>query len=92
MNRRYFGVAMALVSCGLPLYGCQSLNHGSRGKDRDPDVAPASAETKSIESGGDKVLDVQSDGKEAKPFFRSSRLSSGLSPEAREVENSLGIH
>ena len=91
MNRRYPGVALALVtSCAILAAGCEPLHHNLRPKDRDPEVAHASGEA--VESAGDKILDVQSDGKAAKPFFRSSRLSGGLSDEAREIEGSLGIH
>ena len=92
MNRRFFGVALTLVCCScVTLAGCEWLHQGLRSKsDRDPAVAHASGE--SVESEGDKILDVRSDSKKLKPFFRSSRLSGGLSSEAKEIENDLGIH
>jgi hypothetical protein len=90
MNRRYQGVALALPLFFAMLAGCESPRHALRARDRDPDVAHASAETEEPESS--KILDVQSDGKNAKPFFRSSRRSGALSSEAREIEGSLGIH
>jgi hypothetical protein len=89
MNRRLLGVTLTLVLSCLSMAGCQWLNHGLRSQDRDPDVTQATAEA--VGSDGDKVLDVQDNGKQAKPFFRPSRLSGGLSSEAREIENNLGI-
>ncbi len=92
MNRRYQGVALALTCSCAMLAGCEPLHHSLRPKDkgRDPDVTHASAEVEESETS--KILDVQSDGKNAKPFFRSSRRSGALSSEGREIEGSLGIH
>ncbi len=92
MNQRSLGVKLTLnFAClvGLTLAGCESLHHGLQPKDRDPEVAHASAE--STESDEDKVLDVKSDSKTKVPFFKSSRLSGGLSPEARDIEKDMGI-
>jgi hypothetical protein len=90
MKRRYLRVPLTLVfaSC-LALTGCESLHHNLRSQDRDPEVKNASAETET--SDADKVLDVKSDGKTKKPFFSATRLSGGLSSEAREIESDMGI-
>lgn len=92
MDRRYQRVVLALTcSCAL-LAGCETLHQALRpkDKDRDPGVAHASAEAAEPET--NKILDVQSDPKDPKPFFRSSRRSGALSSEGREIEGSLGIH
>ena len=81
-----------MVLCFVTLTGCETLRSRQQAlhpSGHDPDVAHASVEN--VESESKKILDVQTDGKKTKPFFRSSRLSSGLSDEAREIENDLGI-
>ena len=90
MKPRTAGAALALVFSCLTLAGCELLHHNLRENDRDGEVKHASGET--ADDATDKVLDVQADPKKGKSFFRPSRLSSGLSSEAREIENDLGIH
>ena len=76
--------------------GCERYRQILRNSD--PDVIPASSEVKAKPKGGEdepdstKVLDVQSDVKKARPFFRPSRLSGALTDEGREIERDLGIH
>ena len=77
-----------LASAALVALGCETLNLRKNHRDDDPDVKKASADE--VES--TKVLDVQSDSAKPKPFFRPSRLSGGLSDEAREIESHVGIH
>jgi hypothetical protein len=91
MNRRPVVTFLALVACTvLALAGCETLQQRKLTSDHDPELKHASGDAAPTE--GDKVLDVQSDVKKSKPFFRSSRLSSGLSSEAREIEGDLGVH
>ncbi len=92
MKRRFSWLALTVfLAVSAALAGCEAIHRNVRpAKDHDPDVAHASGEA--VESDGNKILDVQSDGKKSKPFFRASRLSGGLSSEAREIEDSLGIH
>jgi hypothetical protein len=92
MNRRFFGVALTLACVLLSVAGCETLRTRQhvRHTDYDPEVKDAAAEK--VESEGEKILDVRSDGKKSQPFFRSSRLVGGLSSEAREIEGDMGIH
>lgn len=90
MNRRTLGLALTLFTLCPAWIGCQSPHRKLRPHDNDPDPAKASSGGDAVES--TKVLDVQADPVEKKPFFRSSRLPSGLSDEAREIESHVGVH
>lgn len=89
-------VLLALALAITTLTGCEHYRHLVR--DSDPEVARTSKETSSkVKTSDDepessKILDVQSDAKKSKPFFRGSRLSGALTDEGREIERDLGIH
>ncbi len=91
MTRRTLGLGLTLVSLCPALAGCDPLLHNlrQRDRDRDPDVTKTSAVADEVES--TKILDVQSEPSQKKPFFKSSRLSGGLSDESREIESHFGI-
>ena len=100
MNIRRFScrriVFLALTLTFTALAGCERYRHLLR--DSDSEVVRSSKETHSKlktndnEPESSKILDVQSDAKKSKPFFRGSRLSGALTDEGREIERDLGIH
>ncbi len=47
---------------------------------------------KKVSSDTSKIRSVDSDDKNSKPFFRSDRLPSAMSPQAAEIERDLGIY
>ena len=72
--------------------GCEALNLRRHHRDDaldDKNASAAAAPGSDVES--TKILDVQSDSSKPKPFFKSSRLSGGLSDEAREIERHVGV-
>ena len=85
MKHQTVGVALTI----LALSGCEPRRHNLRHGDRTKDDAVS--KTSDEEREGEQVLDVRSSHEKPKPFFKSSRLPSGLSSEAREIENDLGI-
>jgi hypothetical protein len=89
MKRRILIPGLTFLSSYLALAGCDWPHHSLRKNDRDPDVAQASAKSEDAES--NKVLDVTAEPSRKKPFFSSSRLPSGLSDEARDIESHMGI-
>lgn len=88
MNSRFFGLGGFVISFCLATAGCDWPNHNLR-RDHDKDVSKTSDSAE--ESDTSKVLDVQSDPAKPKSFFKPSRLSGGLSDEAREIEKDMGI-
>lgn len=89
MKRGLRRLVLSYIGLGLTVSGsgCTGLNHGARSKSEDRDQA-REAEKEKEEGGGDKPLDVKSEGR---PFFKSSRLPGAMSDEGREIEQSLGI-
>ncbi|MGE3821657.1 MAG: hypothetical protein AB7I30_19775 [Isosphaeraceae bacterium] len=83
---RKVGLAMVLLGASSTLIGCESIRQslGLRTNGTESTI-PAEEE----EIGVDTPLDVKS----ARPraFFQNSRLSGGLSDQAREIERDLGI-
>jgi hypothetical protein len=86
MKRRIFGLGMSLFGLLPFLSGCTETRPWLRSRSDDQArFHPADDETG---DNPDKVLDVKSG---TRPFFTNSRLSGGLSSEARDIERSLGI-
>jgi hypothetical protein len=85
MKRQTAGLVLML----LTLTGCEPLRHNLRRRDSAKDDAVSRAVDDEHE--GEQVLDVRSSHEKPRPFFKSSRLPSGLSSEAREIEGDLGI-
>jgi hypothetical protein len=77
-KHRILGLGLTLVSAGAILPGCEALHHNLRtASGTDP-------------SRGDEPKEEEPS--ETKGFFKSSRLPGALSSEAREIEQSLGVH
>ncbi len=84
--RRACAPALALLSLIPALSGCEAMSQ------RRKQQAIAAADSKKAdEYDTNKLLD--DDGAATKPqsFFKSSRLSGGLSSESREIEQHFGI-
>jgi hypothetical protein len=47
---------------------------------------------KAVESDTNKLMSVDSDSSNPKPFFKSDRRSGAWSSEAREIERDLGVN
>jgi hypothetical protein len=75
--------------------GCETLHSWLRSKhddaakqsDKDDPRKP-----KAVESDTSKIMSVDSDKDNPKPFFKSDRRSGGWSSEAREIEKDLGVY
>jgi hypothetical protein len=97
MRRRMIGLS-GLITASLlaTTVGCESLRHETRPHKKD-DVETVKAdgtEPKAVNGDATKVLGFDSQGKAAggSSFFRNSRLPGAMSPEGRDIEQSLGIH
>jgi hypothetical protein len=88
LNRRAVALGLAFLYTLAFVGGCQNLGRPRRNQG-DPDVTRAAAAGEEVES--NKILDVQSDSSNARPFFRPTRLPGGLSDEAREIESHMNI-
>lgn len=87
MKSRWLSLGVAVWGTLLTFPGCDWPHQGVRRRGQEPGLAHEGDDD--VES--TKILDVQSDPLKPKPFFRSSRLSGGLSDEAREIESHVGI-
>jgi hypothetical protein len=81
--RRIPWLGLVLGTFCLSTTGCE--HHRSLLRPNDEE------KVKAVESDTSKIPAVDSDPKDPQPFFKNSRLSSGLSPEARDIEKNLGI-
>jgi hypothetical protein len=88
LNRRAAALGLAFLYTLAFVGGCQTLGRPRRNQE-DSDVTRAAASGDEVES--NKILDVQSDSSNGRPFFRASRLPGGLSDEAREIESHMNI-
>ena len=80
--------ALLLLAFSALLTGCETFRQTLRPGNRT--AKPQAAESAGPElQGPDAVLDVKS--ATPKPFFKPSRLTGGLSDEAREIEGDMGI-
>ena len=82
----WFGVGILLLAPG-----CETPNPRKPHLNGDTDVSKASVGKPGDDVESTKILDVQSDPSKPRPFFKSSRLSGGLSDEAREIERHVGV-
>ena len=89
MNRRSLSLAFGLLVLSPLLGGCESLPRRARQSEEKSEAEEPLDARSEVQTDSRKVLDVSS-GK-PRPFFKSTRLPSGLSDEAREIENSLGV-
>ena len=93
--RRAIAPGLILLGALSVAPGCESLNLRRQCQNGDCQAARASSTAPSTVSAGEaessKVLDVQSEPSKPQPFFKSSRLSGGLSNEAREIERHVGV-
>jgi hypothetical protein len=91
MIRRFPWRRLALSAlCWISL-GCEPHHSWLRHHD-DEALSGRVGDVKAVDSDATKVLGVDSDGKDAKPFFSGDRRSGGLSSEARAVERDLGVN
>ncbi|MBY0398479.1 MAG: hypothetical protein K2X91_18695 [Thermoleophilia bacterium] len=86
-----FGKLVALSALTLAAAGCESMRQsmGLRSAETDAAVDLADRPGGEPAPGIDTPLDVKSE--KPAPFFKNSRLSGGLSDQAREIERDLGI-
>lgn len=87
MNRRFLGLGLSLVWACLNLTGCELLDQNKRSSSNEA-IQEYDHEQEYTES-GEKSGAVES--APPKGFFTKSRLSGGLSSEARNVERNLGV-
>jgi hypothetical protein len=76
------------------LTGCDTTHpwlrkHDDEAKDSDKDDP---TKPKAVESDTSKIMGVDADKDNQKPFFKSDRRSGGWSSEAREIEKDLGVY
>jgi hypothetical protein len=75
--------------------GCETLRSRLRQDDDDKKQAADAGDVskpKAVESDTGKIMSVDSDASDPKPFFKSDRKSGGWSSEAREIESHLGAN
>lgn len=87
MNRPVHKVLLVLALSTL-LTGCETLRQTLRPGSRTAKHQTAEGAESELQ-GPDVILDVKS--ATPKPFFKPSRLTGGLSDEAREIEGDMGI-
>lgn len=85
MKRQFFRLGLALVCACSALSGCDLLRHEQRVKSDELALAREHEHEERTEKAGA----VESE--PPKGFFSKSRLSGGLSSEARDVERNLGV-
>jgi hypothetical protein len=96
MTRRFCWLFVLLGCAAVAIAGCESLRNAirSRGDEHASSAnkpTNGSADPSAVESDPTKLWSVDSDAKNPQPFFKNSRLSGGLSSEAREIESHLGV-
>jgi hypothetical protein len=92
MRRSISGPAILLTACATLATGCDTLRPSSR-KRAEPEAVEARSvdEPEAVDFSGSKVPGIDATAKKPTPFFKNSRLSGGLSEEARDIEASLGV-
>ncbi|WP_165248314.1 hypothetical protein [Paludisphaera soli] len=93
MRRRTLGPAILLTACATLATGCDTLRPSSRKRAEaaEPVEARSVDQPEAVDFSGSKVPGIDSTAKNPTPFFKNSRLSGGLSEEARDIERSLGV-
>ena len=95
MTRRSICRVLCLSAVMAGITGCDTHrswlrpNDDDRGKSSDPDDITKPGQIRSDTS---KIMGVDSDANDPKPFFSNSRRWSGLSSEARDIERDLGVN
>ena len=89
MIRRIRWVSVLLASSVVTIAGCESLRQALRSTKDDNAVKPTSASAG--DSDPSKIMAVDADAKNPKPFFQNNRRSGGWSSEAREIESHMGV-
>jgi hypothetical protein len=97
MTRRfiYHGLVVGTLVAGS--WGCDTTHSFLRHRDHDDEVASkrdkdGPSKPTAVESDTSKIMSVDSDKDNQKPFFKSDRRSGGWSSEAREIEKDLGVY
>jgi hypothetical protein len=96
MMRRFICLGVAISSLVFGPVGCDTHRCFLRSKDDADEVAKKrdqddATKVGAVESDPSKIMSVDSDSKDPKPFFNSGRRSGGWSSEAREIEKNLGV-
>ena len=95
MTRRSMCRVLCVSAVMAGMTGCETLRSRLRPDDDDRGrVSDADDVTrpKAVESDTSKIMGVDSDSSNPKPFFKSDRRSGAWSSEAREIEKDLGVN
>ena len=95
MTRRSMCRVLCLSAVMAGMTGCETLRSWLRPDDDDRGRASDADDVtkpKAVESDTSKILSVDSDSSNPKPFFKSDRRSGAWSSEAREIEKDLGVN
>jgi hypothetical protein len=95
MTRRSVCRMLCLGAVVAGMSGCETLRSRLRPGDLDrARVADADDVTKpkAVDSDTSKIMSVDSDSNNPKPFFKTDRRSGAWSSEAREIEKDLGVN
>jgi hypothetical protein len=95
MTRRSICRALCLGAVVAGMSGCETLRSRLRPGDEDSGRASDADDVtrpKAVESDTSKIMGVDSDANNPKPFFKSDRRSGAWSSEAREIEKDLGVN
>jgi hypothetical protein len=96
MTRRSMCRVLCLSAVMAGMTGCETLRSRLRPDDDDKRKRAYDADDvtkpKAVDSDTSKIMGVDSDSNNPKPFFKSDRRSGAWSSEAREIEKNLGVN
>jgi hypothetical protein len=97
MTRRFIYHGLVVSTLAIGSWGCDTQHAFLRPRDRDGVFANNQdqfdpSKPMAIESDASKIMSVDSDKRNPKPFFKSDRKLGGWSSEAREIERDLGVN
>jgi hypothetical protein len=95
MTRRSMCRVLCLGAVMAGVTGCETLRSRLRPDDDDRARAATADDVtkpKAVVSDTSKIMSVDSDADNPKPFFKSDRKSGGWSSEARDIEKDLGVN
>jgi hypothetical protein len=95
MTRRLICRVVFVSAVVAGITGCETLRSRLRPLEDDRAKVSDAADVtkpKAVDSDTSKIMSVDSDADNPKPFFKSDRRSGAWSSEAREIEKDLGVN
>jgi hypothetical protein len=95
MKRRSMSRVLCLAAVVVGMAGCETLRSRVRPDDDNRGQLWGSDDVmkpKGVDSDPSKIMSVDSDSQNPKPFFSGDRRSGGWSSEARQIERDLNVN